>query len=288
MLKAQIRRLVGKPVRALRRLWVDPTRASCDIGACDNTASQYTVNPLFSSIMRDYPHQYVWPSVQAAKLGKQLAYDRVSFIEFGVAGGNSLLVLEAVAKRLEDHFKIDIEVYGFDTSAGLPWPHDYRDLPNLWSEGFFRMDVEKLRTRLTKARLMLGLVEETVPPFLTGKAAPVAFVSFDVDYYSSTVAALKLLEAEQQLLLPRVHCYFDDIMGYTFCEFTGERLAINEFNAAHSLRKLAPIPGLRYYVPPRFANWMWEKYYLFHIFDHALYGASDGNMQAHYCGLPPG
>jgi hypothetical protein len=65
----------------------------------------------------------VWPSVQAAKHAKHqhLGFNRVSFIEFGVAGGNSLVALEGIAKRLEDYFKINIDIwlFRFSTGAGL-------------------------------------------------------------------------------------------------------------------------------------------------------------------------
>jgi hypothetical protein len=43
------------------------------------------------------------------------------------------------------------------------------------------------------------------------------------------------------ILLPldfaRIHCYFDDIVGFTFSEYTGERLAITEFNNAHQMKR---------------------------------------------------
>jgi hypothetical protein len=279
MLKAGIKRLLRKSARTLSKWSAEPQAPPSQTGPRD-PAPLYTLNPLFVSIMNEHWHQYVWPSVQAAKLAKHLGLGRVSFIEFGVAGGNSLLKLEAIARRLEDNFKINIEVYGFDGGTGMPRPRDYRDMPNLWSEGDYRMDVEKLQHRLTKAQLMLGPVGETVPSFLKRSPAPVAFVAIDLDFYSSTMQAFTLFEAEQRLLLPRVHCYFDDILGYTFCDFNGELLAITDFNAAHPLRKVAPIHGIRYYVPERFAKEMWENYYMLHIFDHSLYACNDGSMEA--------
>jgi hypothetical protein len=275
-----IKRLLRKSLRKLIKWSEEPQQPPSDIGPCDATEILYTSNPLFVSIMNEQWHQYVWPSVQAAKLAKRLGYDRVSFIEFGVAGGNSLVKLEAIARRLEDYFKLNIDVYGFDAGTGLTHPLDYRDMPNLWSGGYFPMDVEKLQHRLTKAQLILGPVGETVPSFLKKSPAPVAFASFDMDLYSSTMHAFTLFDAEQSLLLPRVHCYFDDILGYSICDFNGELLAITDFNAAHPLRKVAAIRGIRYFVPARFANIMWENYYMLHIFDHSLYACNDGNMGA--------
>jgi hypothetical protein len=112
---------------------------------------------------------------------------------------------------------------------------------------------------------MLGPVGETVPSFLKKSPAPVAFAAFDMDLYSSTMEAFTLFDAEESLLLPRVHCYFDDILAYSICEFNGELLAITDFNAAHLLRKVAAIRGIRYFIPPRFANIRWENYYMLHI-----------------------
>src|SRR5262249_55178895 len=139
------------------------------------------------------------------------------------------------------------------------------------------MDVSALKRRLTRSRLHLGLVEESVPKFIGSQPAPIAFVSFDLDYYSSTVHAFKLFEADQSLLLPRVHCYFDDILGFTCSEFTGEPLAISEFKQKHAMRKISPVFGLRHFLPPEFRDEAWsEMMYMAHLFDHDLYGTKDG------------
>ena len=63
--------------------------------------------------------------------------------------------------------------------------------------------------------LPTGLVEQTVAEFIGRRPAPVGFVSFDLDLYSSTVSALRTFEADPELILPRVLCYFDDITGFT-------------------------------------------------------------------------
>ena len=95
------------------------------------------------------------------------------------------------------------------------------------------MDADKLKRRLERARLILGDVRETVPKFILSDVSPVAFAGFDLDFYTSTMHALALFEADHRLLLPRVHCYFDDILGVTFGDQVGERLAISEFNESH-------------------------------------------------------
>jgi hypothetical protein len=55
-------------------------------------------------------------------LGKTLGHERISVIEYGVAGGNGLRMLEEHAKKIESILGVKIEVYGFDTGKGLPQP----------------------------------------------------------------------------------------------------------------------------------------------------------------------
>jgi hypothetical protein len=221
---------------------------------------------------------YVWGVVHALGLAEVLGIRRVSVIELGVAGGNGLVALEKTAAKVEELFDVEIDVHGFDTGAGLPKPFDHRDLPNLFSEGFYSMDSAKLRRRLTKAKLHLGPVQDTVQEFIASRPAPIAFVAFDLDLYTSTKYALGLFEADQKLLLPRIHCYFDDILGYTFSEFTGELLAISEFNACHDKRKISKLNGLRYFVPAKLAHQQWvEQFYMVHLFDHELYAQYDNS-----------
>lgn len=103
-----------------------------------------------------------------------------------------------------------IEIYGFDTGKGLPAPTDYRDLPYYFATYDYPMNPEALRRKLTRAKLILGDVRETVPRFCASNAAPLAAVMFDLDLYSSTIAAMQVLEMDT---LPRVHLYFDNRVG---------------------------------------------------------------------------
>jgi hypothetical protein len=215
---------------------------------------------------------YVWPILRSAVTAKAIGMDRVSVIEFGVAGGNGLLGMEAAAAATESLVGVGVEVFGFDTGSGLPRPVDHRDAPHFIGEGDFAMDVEKLRARLGDAQLVLGLVRETVPRFLSEQHPPVGFISFDLDYYSSTMEAFAILEARAERLLPRLFCYFDDVMWPPWTDFNGERAAIRDFNAAHESRKVSRVHGLRYSLPPpeRRAQWA-EKMYIAEIFDHELF-----------------
>jgi hypothetical protein len=65
---------------------------------------------------------YAYCMYAGAELGKALGLSRVSTIEFGVFKGESLLLMQQYAKDIERIVGIGIDVYGFDTGAGLP-PH---------------------------------------------------------------------------------------------------------------------------------------------------------------------
>jgi hypothetical protein len=223
--------------------------------------------------------EYIWGVLQGAALGKVLGFERISVIEFGVAGGRGLLAMEQAAELAEREIGgIQIDVYGFDAGIGLPKPQDYRDLPNLFFDGQYSMDRHQLERRLRRAQLKLGLVEDTIPGFLDSNPAPIAFVSMDLDLYSSTTNALKVFEAHEQFFLPRVLCYFDDILGYTYSEYNGERLAISEFNDRHSMRKISLLYGLKYYV--RCGDSWTDKMFFLHAFDHSLYNHPDSLQKA--------
>jgi hypothetical protein len=82
-------------------------------------------------------------------------------------------------------------------------------------------------------------VKNTVPRFVAEEAAPpVGFISFDLDFYSSTRDALKVLSLPGKRTLSRVFLYFDDINNYWSHSYAGERLAIREFNEANESIKI--------------------------------------------------
>lgn len=206
---------------------------------------------------------------QAADLARRLGLSAMSVIEFGVAGGRGLLAMEHHAKETERATGVQIQVYGFDRAEGLPDPIGYRDLPHYWQPGSFRMDVEQLRSCLTKAQLVLGDVADTVPAFLAARHAPIGAISFDLDFWSSTAAAMKILESELRLL-PRVQCYFDDVTGgplEAYSRYTGELLAIEEWNAAHERQKF----DVAHNLLAQIREFWHPKIRVFHSFDHPAY-----------------
>lgn len=150
---------------------------------------------------------------QAIYFASKLKLPKVSVIESGVAAGEGLIILERYARELGTAARIQVEVYGFDTGEGLPEVSDYRDLGYVWKRGAYKMDAEGLKARLKSAKLILGNVSLTVPEFLRSQHAPIGFISFDLDYYSSTVAAFGIFQSSDETLLPRVMCYFDDALA---------------------------------------------------------------------------
>jgi len=251
-----LRRIAGVPFT--RNLW---------------TKSQ--LGPLETRVRFDAVEQpwYTYGVYASAVLAKRLGIPAISVVEFGVAEGRGLLKLERIAETVGAEVGVEIITYGFDSGGGMPAPVDYRDLPHVWGQGYYPMDQEALRARLRTARLVLGDVATTVPETLASEAMPpVGFVSFDLDYYSSTKAAFRLFEGASATRLPRVQCYFDDISWPEFgClnEYVGELLAIREFNDEHPRMKICPIAHLRTQrqVP---ARWN-EQIYVLHDFDHPQY-----------------
>ncbi len=218
------------------------------------------------------PH-YAYGVFAAAEQAKRLKIPEISVIEFGVAGGRGLLALESIAAEIERHFGVRISVLGFDTGEGMPEAGDYRDLPHVWAKGFYKMDRDKLRAQLKHARLVLGDVKSTIPDFMnSGRIPPVGFISFDLDYYSSTRDAFRIFDFGEETRLPRVYCYFDDIIWpERAChnEYTGELCAIREFNEAHESRKISPIHMLRH-MRVHEEEWN-EQIYVMHDFEHPAY-----------------
>jgi hypothetical protein len=223
--------------------------------------------------------QYLWGVLLAVRIAKALDIQRIAAIEFGVAGGNGLIALERAAAAASELSGVAVDVYGFDIASGFPEPVDHRDLPQLIVPGWFEVDVEALRARLTTARLVLGPVAETVPEFVAEADAPIGFVAFDLDLYSATMEAFGVLEQGPERVLPRVICYFDDLFGYAWHDYNGERAAIADFNSSHERRKFGKVHGLRYSLPASQHDLAWhEQMYIAHLFDHPDYCASEGPL----------
>lgn len=232
-----------------------------------NYKSRYFLGAL------ERPH-YAYCIYQAASLAKKLGLKRISVVEFGVAAGGGLLDLEYHAKEIERIFSIEIEVYGFDSAEGLPAPKDYRDLPYLWKEGFYGMDFKKLQKKLKKAKLVIGNVDHTKKDFFDRyHPAPIGAIMYDLDFYSSTQSVFDMLKYGDDKYLPRVFTYFDDINGtqideVLYSDYTGERLAIQEFNSENKFIKFDSAYNL---ITKEIIDPWNHQIRIIHFFQHKLY-----------------
>ncbi len=216
-------------------------------------------------------NHYAYICYNAALLGKKLGYKKISVIEYGVAKGSGLLSLEKYSLEIEKMLDIEIDVYGFDTGEGLPKPIDYRDLQYHWKAGFFSMNKEELKNKLKKAKLIIGDIEKTSKIFIKEhNPSPIGAVIHDFDFYSSTKNALNMMKGNDKFFLPRVFSYFDDIIGSEielYNDYTGERLAINEFNSVSDNIKISPAYHLL--SRPKL-NW-YDQIRIIHFFSHEKY-----------------
>lgn len=276
-IKSMVRRILRNAQWGLRRLLLQVEGVTRLPVPFDN--SYPWLNQTFLELMKNErcarKPMYVWGVAQGAALAKVLGMPRISVIEFGVAKGFGLVAMESIAEAVERRTGVGIDVIGFDTGVGLPKPEDVRDHPNMWFGGQFQMDRGTLEAALRNAKLYIGQVKETIPSFVNSSPAPVAFISFDLDLYSSTRDSLALFRSDYKFLLPRVVSYFDDISGYTYNDYCGERLAIAEFNG-NDARKICPIYGLRYFISrAALANKWPDAMYFAHFFEHPSYCVLD-------------
>jgi hypothetical protein len=188
----------------------------------------------------------------------------ITAIEFGISKGGGLLELCKAAKFFREEFDYDIRVLGFDNGTGLPAPVDYRDHPEMWSQGQFglREDLEPLRKRLPDfAGLVIGDVGDTIADYRSALTeSPLGFAILDLDYYSSTTRLFPIFEFEPQCYLPATPVYVDDVWdALTWNSWCGEELAIREFNDSHQYRKIEPKPAFK--IP---------RFHVLHILDHPL------------------
>jgi hypothetical protein len=142
----------------------------------------------------------------------------------------------------------------------------------IWKPGLFAPR-KPLREVLKRATMIVGDIADTAPSFCQARnPAPIGFMSIDVDYYSSSVAALRLLDEAERYLLPRVFVYLDDTIGddhELHGDFTGELAAVHDFNAAHPMRKISRINGLHW--KRRFPSAWNDQMFVAHLFDHSRY-----------------
>lgn len=207
----------------------------------------------------------------AARLARELGYAEISVAEFGVAGGNTLRILERYAQEIEKSLGVRLQLFGFDTGSGLPPPQGELDLPYWFRSAQYAMDTAALAPRLQSAQLVLGNVRDTVGDFFAKPGRPpLAVILNDLDYFSSSRDAMKILDTSAVNFLPRLFVYLDDVVGgpeemYGPCN--GQLAAVELFNQSHDRIKLHLNQNL---LPDSSLPWRTQIYYA-HLFDHPRY-----------------
>ena len=224
------------------------------------------------------PH-YAYCVYNAAILAKKLGYKSFSILEFGVAGGNGIYFLEKFCEKVRLELNIEIQIYGFDLKEGLSNPKDYKDLPYWFQSGFYSMNELKLKKSLNHTKLILGDVKDTVKKFFdVYNPAPIGVILNDLDYYSSTKDSFDIFNGPDERYLPRVFCYFDDIIGTEnemYNIYTGELLAIMEFNKKNEFKKITLNQNL---IARSNESWRYQIYY-YHNFLHSNYNTFIGKYE---------
>lgn len=227
------------------------------------------------------PH-YAYCMLGAARLASRLNIDRISAVEFGVAGGNCLKFMCDFAKEVHSATGVIVDCIGFDSGKGMPDPEGEKDLPYWFRAAQYRMDVPALQRAAPGAKLVLGEISQTVREFAKReRPAPIGAVMNDVDYYSSTLASFDLLDqakSEPTSFLPRLFMYFDDIIGTEvemYGPFNGQLAAISDFNGRQENCKIHLNQNL---LPKTHIPFRHHIYYA-HLFGHPEYSKYIGGSQ---------
>jgi hypothetical protein len=239
-------------------------------------AGSFRARVAFDLVIRQ---QHAFSLLKAADYARELGIPRITAIEFGVANGAGLMNICEICKRVTDATGVEFDIVGFDSGRGMPPPRDYRDHPEYYSQSDYPMhDVDGLRARLPgNCKLVIGDVSRTVEEFLRDCRNPIGFISIDVDYYWSTVEALRILDGGAGQYLPLVPVYLDDIEYDGHSIFAGEQLAVEEFNRRNPMRKISKFGFLRQKRVFQRPNWI-DHIYLAHVFDHPARASALGKQ----------
>lgn len=210
-------------------------------------------------------HRYFKSLIYACWQAKLAGYTDITCVELGVANGHGIEALIKFKDLVKQHLDLSLNIVGFDTGYGLPEILDYRDHPEIYNVGQYAVaDRADLESRFgNQATIVWGDVCMTMPDFVWhfSEAAPLAFVSLDLDLYSSTNATWPLFEMSASHYLPAVSIHADDVnVHLTFNPWCGESLSLDEFNAGHVFRKFEQ----------KHACWNVQNFYVFHVLDHPI------------------
>ncbi len=143
------------------------------------------------------------------------------WMEFGVSGGRSI-------KWLSKNAPTDTLVYGFDSFEGLP--EEFDDGERVYPRGQFGVDNIPAMLRMIgetcpNVRLVKGMFQDTLVPFLSEHDDLCSVVHIDSDLYSSASYILKEL---RHRITVGTYILFDEIRGNKKME-RHENRALTEF-----------------------------------------------------------
>ena len=134
-------------------------------------------------------------------------YNNLLFMELGVCSGNSIRHFSELIKSnvFQNH-----SIHGFDSFEGLE--ENWNGMIRGRLKGAYATSIPKVPNNIV---LHKGWVQDTLPPFLEEKSnlsKKIGFVHFDMDTYSPTKFALKVLSPR---FVKGTTLLFDDFYGGT-------------------------------------------------------------------------
>lgn len=260
-------RAARKVAAGLRRLGILPRTSVTPVRDAEAAARSFFEREALGLVDRPY---LAYGLARAAGLARRFGHKRLTVCEFGVANGDGLLNLTALAADLAAETGLSFRICGFDRGSGLPPACGFEDHPELWAAGDFPMeDPDALRRALAgRAELYIGDVAETLCRFeaTLRDEAPIGFAVIDVDLYSAARSVLSLFAGPPERYLPALPLYFDDVSSFFSNRWCGELRAIEEFNAEHALRKIDRDRTLAA-RPPAPGGWH-DRMFVLHVLDH--------------------
>lgn len=190
---------------------------------------------------RSFWYDHLAASIDSTLISQQRKRRPPNYYEFGTGSGGTLQKALAVLKKYPDS-----RIFLFDSFEGLPEPRDGRDAHACWTKGEFSYSEEYIAGLIrrngfdpARVRFVKGFFENSLTPDLGRelRSHPPAFVTIDVDYYSSTVQALDFL---MPLLASGTVIYFDDLWAFDGHPEHGQLKAISEFNSKNTEGQLTP------------------------------------------------
>ena len=193
----------------------------------------------------------------AAVQAKSLGFKKIKVLEFGCHNFEGLIDLENHIADIRKFLNLEFEIYGFTLKSGLPnYSNGKFDRYYRWSPKEYPMNNLNNLKKLKTSKVIFGDIKNTLTKFLKRnkfEKSPIGFVIFDLDLYTSTKYALKVLRMRDNCYLPRLINYFDDNSFSSVDE--GELRAISEFNKKN-IRKISIIHELAEQLSIYFKKWI--------------------------------